>query len=229
MLIERGQKKEAMVSYNKALAINPEFTEAQFNLANVFRDLGKQDEAVASYHKILAINLDFAEAQVSLAIYSWVHAKQDDRVNTLSHINPKTFLRSSKTLPSYYVLLKKLTEYRADHPQKYELSKNIPTLFALGESHCLPPAHTSVSLNGTQYRVEPRIIIGCRAWHLENTHTNIYKIQFERISNSLASGEMVVVMFGEIDCRPNEGILMHHKKTREGVGQGYLRACPILC
>jgi hypothetical protein len=37
-------------------------------------------------------------------------------------------------------------------------------------------------------------------------------MQFERISNSLASGEMVVVMFGEIDCRPNEGILMHHKK-----------------
>jgi hypothetical protein len=56
-------------------------------------------------------------------------------------------------------------------------------------------------------------MMGCRAWHLANKYTNNHKVHFERISNSLASGDTAVVMFGEIDCRPDEvGILQCHRR-----------------
>jgi len=212
-LQEQGKHDDAVASFREALAIRPEYAEVYCNLGNALIELGKPDDGVASFRDALTINPDYAEAHVRLASYYWVHGALDDCKNTLARIKPKKFQRSSESDVSFYILLKKLMDYRADHPQLYDQSEDTPSLYALGESHSLPAAHMTVSLNETPYRVEPKFIVGCRAWHLGNEHNNIYKIQFERCANSLPSGTTAVVMFGEIDCRPDEGILPLHKRT----------------
>ena len=50
-LKELDQLDEAVKSYEKALAINPDFAEAHNNLGNVLKDLGQLDAAVKSYEK----------------------------------------------------------------------------------------------------------------------------------------------------------------------------------
>ena len=44
------------------------------------------------------------------------------------------------------------------------------------------------------------------SYKIENTQNSTYKIQFERVPDSLASGTTAVVMCGQIDCQQNEGI-----------------------
>ena len=58
----QGNLEEAIVSYGKALAINPDYADAYFNMGNALQDLGNLEEAIVSYGKALAINPDYADA-----------------------------------------------------------------------------------------------------------------------------------------------------------------------
>jgi tetratricopeptide (TPR) repeat protein len=58
---------EAIVHYQKALQINPDYAEAHNNLGNAFRQMGRMDEAIVHYQKALQIKPDNAEVQNNLA------------------------------------------------------------------------------------------------------------------------------------------------------------------
>ena len=55
-----------MASYDKALAIKPDYAEAHSNLGISLQDLGKLEEAFASHSKALAIKPDYAGARSNL-------------------------------------------------------------------------------------------------------------------------------------------------------------------
>jgi tetratricopeptide (TPR) repeat protein len=55
-----------VASFNKALAIKPDYAKAHYNLGNALRKLGKLDEAVASYCKALAISPGYDKARCNL-------------------------------------------------------------------------------------------------------------------------------------------------------------------
>ena len=60
----RGQGKldKAMDTYNKALLLRPDYTDAHNNIGIVFQDQGKLDEAIEAYNKALSIKPDYAAA-----------------------------------------------------------------------------------------------------------------------------------------------------------------------
>jgi protein O-GlcNAc transferase len=66
VLHDIGKPNEAIASFHKALAINPDFVEARCSLGNVFKELGKLNEAAASYQQALAIAPDYAAAHSNL-------------------------------------------------------------------------------------------------------------------------------------------------------------------
>ena len=53
---------EAIISYDKALALNPDFVDAHNNRGNVLKDLGRYEESLLSYEKALALKPDYALA-----------------------------------------------------------------------------------------------------------------------------------------------------------------------
>jgi tetratricopeptide (TPR) repeat protein len=57
-----GRLKDALESYDRALAIKQDYAEALNNRGNALRDLTRLDDALASYEKALAIKPDFVEA-----------------------------------------------------------------------------------------------------------------------------------------------------------------------
>ena len=59
---------DAVKSYEKALALKPDYDKAHSNLGNAFKALGQLDAAVKCYEKALAINPDYAEAHNNLDI-----------------------------------------------------------------------------------------------------------------------------------------------------------------
>ena len=54
--------EEALASYDKALALKPDFAEAYNNRGNALKELKRLDEALASYDRALAIKPDYAGA-----------------------------------------------------------------------------------------------------------------------------------------------------------------------
>jgi tetratricopeptide (TPR) repeat protein len=65
-LFKTGNVDEAMVHYQKALEIKPDFAEAHNNLGNFLFQKGSVDEAMVHYQKALEINPDYAEAHYNL-------------------------------------------------------------------------------------------------------------------------------------------------------------------
>ena len=61
-----GQLDAAVKSFEKALAIKPDYIEVNYNLGLTFQELAQLDDAVKCYEKALAINPDYAVAHNNL-------------------------------------------------------------------------------------------------------------------------------------------------------------------
>ena len=59
---------DAVKSYEKAVAIKPDYADAHFNLGNILRDLGELDGAIKSYVKTIEIMPEYDEAQYNLGV-----------------------------------------------------------------------------------------------------------------------------------------------------------------
>ena len=94
-----------------------------------------------------------------------------------------------------------------------QLTNSTPTspLYHIGEVilvYCSPP----LRIQGTVFKVKPRMIFGTKAYHLSNQGCNKYKAFFKNYVSEILTA-LVLLSFGEIDCRKEEGILVFHAKT----------------
>ena len=62
VLQELGRHEEALASYDKALALKPDFVDALNNRASALIELKRFEEALASYDRMLAIRPPYFEA-----------------------------------------------------------------------------------------------------------------------------------------------------------------------
>jgi protein O-GlcNAc transferase len=67
-LLGQGRPEDAAVSYQRAIALQPDYAEAHFNLGLAFQNQDRLDEAVASYQRAIAIKPDYAEAHNNMGI-----------------------------------------------------------------------------------------------------------------------------------------------------------------
>src|SRR5262249_31391649 len=65
-LYDKGKLDEAIASYRKAIALDPNYAPAHYHLANALRDKGKVDEAVSEYQNTIALDPKHAEAHCNL-------------------------------------------------------------------------------------------------------------------------------------------------------------------
>jgi Flp pilus assembly protein TadD len=57
---------EAMVQFQKALEINPNYADAHYDLGTVLLQKREVNEAIVQYQKVLEINPEYAEAHNNL-------------------------------------------------------------------------------------------------------------------------------------------------------------------
>ncbi|MDA7467481.1 hypothetical protein N8942_06730, partial [Planktomarina temperata] len=80
-------------------------------------------------------------------------------------------------------------------------------VYHLGESHCLSYAHRNIAIDGSNFRIAPRITFGAKAYHFCRTKHDKYKAITKAHFASLPKNSKVFLSYGEIDCRPNEGFI----------------------
>ncbi len=57
-----GRLPEAVLAFDRALALSDNYAEAYYNRANALRDLNRVDDAIASYDRAIALDPEFADA-----------------------------------------------------------------------------------------------------------------------------------------------------------------------
>jgi tetratricopeptide (TPR) repeat protein len=65
-LHQMGDVESALVSYNKAVKINPDFAEAHYRIGGVINDQGDFDAAINSYKVAIKLKPDYAEAYIDM-------------------------------------------------------------------------------------------------------------------------------------------------------------------
>jgi tetratricopeptide (TPR) repeat protein len=65
-ILQKGSVDEAIIYFQKALQINPNYAEAQLNLGIALLQKGSVDEAIAHFQKVLQIDPNFAEGHLNL-------------------------------------------------------------------------------------------------------------------------------------------------------------------
>ncbi len=66
-LVVQGRIAEAIEHYQKAIEINPDYTDAHYNLGIALGEKGQLDEAMAHYQKAIQLKPDYADAYNNLA------------------------------------------------------------------------------------------------------------------------------------------------------------------
>ena len=148
---------------------------------------------------------------------------------TLSKITRSSDNYSEKAMKNdqaYFIYLKELIP-------KIPLNsrKNISKSIHIGESHCLAFTNQVISMNSVHSQIKPSLIKGAKAWHLGNDKTNNFKICFQNVlKTGLGNYKLILLSFGEIDCRDDEGILKYSRKNNSSIeavcqstARGYVR------
>ncbi|MSQ42546.1 MAG: hypothetical protein EXR65_05895 [Dehalococcoidia bacterium] len=116
--------------------------------------------------------------------------------------------RQWHNLDVYRRYLGRLLAYREAHAPRYP-ARAVPPLFLVGDSHALAPAGMLVAFLGQQWRVQARLVMGAKAWHLARSAADRYGRAFAIAVDRLPAGATAIAIFGEIDCRADEGIVPH--------------------
>lgn len=177
--------------------------------------LDKIDESLVYLKEYLNYDLTRPEVQITLSIYSWIAGDVSACRSYLQAITQTQFDDKNlidRFVIAYKIFLEQLIQYKEGNSSLYTQDQELPVLYVIGDSHCLSYANCKVSYLNQTYRVESKIIMGCKAWHLSSEKDNKYKQQFRNIISNLHNDSKVLVVFGEIDCRLDDGILKHNNK-----------------
>lgn len=123
--------------------------------------------------------------------------------------------QDKKFCSAFHGLLKKLTENFGSNVDEEVRAK----IYHLGDSHCLSFAHCKIMIGEKLFQIQPKITFGAKAYHLglssENKYKAITKLHFESIPKS----SKVLISFGEIDCRPDEGMILASDKLNLSIDE----------
>jgi tetratricopeptide (TPR) repeat protein len=219
-LIELGKFQEAITVFEQALDLevrNNEEAEVKIDLLFHLKrfdhliqiaDLSENDNYIIPYlKKLYFFLLIITYTQGDYSTCSTYLKKS----LALPEENFDSSIKWHKIYNDYFYLL---INYYYKNQQEYEgLCDNF--LYIIGESHSLSPANTIVKYDSNDYKVIAKPIPGCKIWHLISPVNTIYKLNFIQIIKELPANSIVLLAFGEIDCRINEGILTYYKANKD--------------
>ena len=217
-LVKIGRVTEAIESCKQAVEIKPDYQKAIATLSTILiQSIKVEDiEHLCRYQNtylikiLLIINLFINKLIIrsELLIVELQNEIEGDLDYWLSNDKDKKFI------VAYLEFIDKLNSNILEQENRLHNNVKENIIYHIGESHSLTFAHQEVSLEDKRYIIKPLIIFGTKAWHLGNKNKNQYKTYFENYIKSLNPGSKLILSFGEIDCRVDEGIIIHHLKTK---------------
>ena len=228
ILKELGRLEEAEISHRKAIKLNPNLTQALNALGDILLDVGKLKEVILlSKSKLESKSITPEDKLRALIQIICANLQKGDFPETLLYLNKINELIEQGLL---YIIKDIKTRQHSWFLTQFissiynELEKNSHNSYSekiphIGESHCLSFAHQTLSISSKVKKIQPVMITGGKAWHFSNSKNNNWKESLtQQIKNHTYSNE-ILISFGEIDCRKNEGILSYVMKKDKDISE----------
>lgn len=119
--LNRGQQKEALIYYDKAINVNPKFFEAWYNKGNIMMKLNENKEALNCFNKSIELEPKSADAWNNKGCSLWALNQYDEAIKCLDkaiEINPNY----AAAINSRGILLK-LTDRKNDAKEAFSRAK----------------------------------------------------------------------------------------------------------
>lgn len=205
--LNNGLAREALPFLQHANQLSPEDPDTLNVLSHAEKDLGLLENAMAHARQAFSLSPESSaglEAALRLALIKYLHGDRAGAADLLSQTNAIKHI-GARSVRAYWTYLDRLIVWGTH----LEAQVDAPTdeLYAIGDSHVLSLHGLPLVIHGRHYCGKALWIEGCKQWHLGKGEDNTYKFQFESYLLSIPRGSAVLVSVGEIDCRPDEGIL----------------------
>lgn len=211
---ERGMLLEAIEAYSKALDIKPDHATALENCQNLAVQLLPliENYICGVQSRIARVSCEIMlrpKYQIQNAIKAYLEAdliQAAESNNKFKACSPKIW---EKLKPRDMVIYKAYSDFigklliddwvEVPHPEA--------SVYHLGESHSLSYAHRNVAIDGSYFRITPRMTFGAKAFHFSRSKHDLFKAITSAHFLSLPKNSKVFLSYGEIDCRPDEGFI----------------------
>lgn len=222
VLFSLGYVDEAIAGFLRAIELRPSSEDAYSGLiftllrCGRFGELceivqGLQADGIVSRGELSRLTVVKALAQYQQGAFEACRLSLDEAKAMFESREERLNMRILETY-IYHGYLNNLLGHLSAATKEPATQADGKFLHFIGDSHCLSPAWQTVHLNGEPYQVMPHLVMGGKAWHLSKPGINQYKQNLLQIWSRLPEGATVIVSFGEIDCRLQEGILRHAGK-----------------
>ncbi|MBA6403988.1 MULTISPECIES: tetratricopeptide repeat protein [unclassified Colwellia] len=227
LFMEQAKFSDAIDLFIKTLEFDEKQTRAYLHVFHIFMYLHRYQDALEIADMAIASNAltdpELCNILVGKAILFWLFynpEEGDQAIALSSHIYQYQY--HSKTMANMVVFHRYLTElfkYRQQENNVYQCNEPESTqeMFFVSESHGFSPNNTIVNYQNASYQIRSLFIMGAKIFHLINDDDNKHKASLKVLFENLPKKSKVVVGFGEIDCRSNEGIFHHHLKTGKDI------------
>lgn len=219
VLLNAGYITEAIQSFGKAVAARGEFVEAFANLYDLLVQFSNTNQ-FTEYHQLAPAEVHFQSPLAPKfyalqSIAAWLTNDTEHCAAQLQKLQQVGNERLSKLSASDQVFC---TAYGRFLSSLLELNPGASSsgekLYHLGESHCLSYAHHQLTINGSRLAIEPRLCLGTKAFHLASESHSRYRAIAASHLAEIPIGSSVLISFGEIDCRIDEGFLSAQRKLK---------------
>lgn len=226
LLKDQHKLDEAILCFQKALAIKPDYAEAYNNLGDALKNRSELQEAIACCQKALLLDpngLPGLDSAVRLATLYYLQGDLPQAARMIELARPILEKTGSKfrAAQAYCRYIDMLLSWWQQAGPALQSREGAETIYVIGDSHILSAHNVPILKAGKPFLCQGRWIEGCKQWHLGNEDGNPYKDQFQSIIQSIPHYATILMSIGEIDCRPDEGIIKawkkHPEKTIEGI------------
>ena len=169
---------------------------------------------------MIGITVASAEINLVLLASSIFRFLENDFSTSKKHLLASSKIQEQTTLDdraykAYQSYLLKILSWHENKPSESLKEKSDKTLYVVGESNSLASHGLHIQKSNGHFLCKSLLIMGCKQWHLGNTIKNKYKIKFEKVMHSLLKSSEILLSIGEIDCRLEEGIIIHNNQYPE--------------
>lgn len=149
---------------------------------------------------ILWLFCEYAEAEQAIFLSEGIYKFQSQSSNMTN-------------MAIFHRYLKQLLIERKNNHQLYMSSTEVEDMYFISESHGFSPNNVIVNYKSCTYQIRSLFIFGAKVFHLIDERDNKYQVSLARLLENLPPKSKIVLGFGEIDCRKDEGIFQYCIKT----------------
>ncbi|MGX5203292.1 tetratricopeptide repeat protein [Aliikangiella sp. IMCC44632] len=220
----QGNFDEAAKCFLKALEINPKMGKVYIHFFDLLMFMHAYTDALELSN--IAMNSqclhdpEICELLIGQAKIHWMqnNMTQLKQCLDLSHSIRFNYTNypNLNNLIVYHQFLELLHSSHSQSPNFFT-NEAMPEIYFMSESHCFSSSNLILENAAGRKKISPIFITGCKIFHLVQETANQYQKSFVLGINQLPKAATVILGFGEIDCRYDEGIFPHCEKNNIAV------------